>query len=103
MLVAFAIVMGSAYGGMVALSPAVMAELFGVQGLGAMLGALYTSSAVSALAGPPLAGMVVDRSGSYLWAAAFAGASGVIGFLILIPLGRERAAEIATVREVEGG
>jgi len=86
MLVAFALVMGSSYGGMVALSPAVMAELFGVQGLGAMLGALYSSSAISALAGPPLAGFVVDYTGSYLWAAGFAGAAGVVGFLILIPL-----------------
>jgi len=86
MLVAFALVMGSSYGGMVALSPAVMAELFGVQGLGAMLGALYSSSAISALVGPPLAGFVVDYTGSYLWAAGFAGAAGVVGFLILIPL-----------------
>ena len=34
-LVVFALVMGSSYGGMIALSPAVVAELFGVQGLGA--------------------------------------------------------------------
>ncbi len=89
-LVLFAIVMGSAYGGMVALSPAVVAELFGVRGLGALLGALYTGSAVSALTGPPLAGFVIDRTGSYLGAAVFAGAAGIIGYLVLIPLGRNR-------------
>jgi MFS family permease len=89
MLAAFAIIMGAAYGGMVALSPAVVAQLFGVRGLGAMLGALYTSSAVSALAGPPLAGMIIDRTGSYLWAAALAGISGVVGFIVLLPLDRE--------------
>ena len=50
-LVIFALTMGTAYGGMVALSPAVVAELFGVQGLGAVLGTLYTSSAISALVG----------------------------------------------------
>jgi len=87
-MVVFTIVMGLAYGGMIALSPAVVAELFGVRGLGAMLGALYTSSAISALTGTPLAGFVIDRTGSYLWAAGLAGAAGVIGFLVLLPLGR---------------
>jgi MFS family permease len=97
-MVLFAIVMGSAYGGMVALSPAVVAELFGVQGLGAMLGALYTSSAISALGGPPLAGWVIDSTGSYQWAAVFAGAAGLAGFLILLPIRSENA----TSRQVVG-
>ena len=74
-LVVFALTMGAAYGGMVALAPAVVAELFGVQGLGALVG-------------PPLAGLVIDRMGGYLWAAAFAGAASVIGFFIIIPLRR---------------
>ena len=85
-LMVFALTMGAAYGGVVALAPAVVAELFGVQGLGALLGTLYTSSAISALVGPPLAGLVIDRTGSYSWAAAFAGLACVTGFLILIPL-----------------
>jgi MFS family permease len=85
-LVVFALTMGAAYGGVVALAPAVVAELFGVQGLGAILGSLYTSSAISALVGPPLAGLVIDWTGSYSWAAAFAGCACIAGFLILIPL-----------------
>ena len=89
-LVVFALVMGASYGGMIALSPAVVAELFGVRGLGALLGALYTSSAISALTGPPLAGFVIDSTGSYLGAAGLAGAAGIVGFLVLIPLGRRR-------------
>jgi MFS family permease len=97
LLVVFAIVMGSAYGGMVALSPAVVAQLFGVQGLGAMLGVLYSSSAISALAGPPLAGFVIDHTGSYLGAAGIAGAAGVIGFFILIPLQAPSAIDVAMV------
>jgi MFS family permease len=86
-LVLFAIVMGAAYGGMVAMSPSVVAELFGLRGLGAMLGALSTSSSLSALAGPLIAGWVIDRTGSFLWSAALGGASALIGFIILIPLG----------------
>lgn len=86
MLVLFTIVMGGAYGGMVSLSPTVVAELFGVEGLGTLLGALYTSSAISALVGPPLVGLAIDRGGNYLWAAAIAGGTGVAGFGVLIPL-----------------
>ena len=85
-LAVFALVMGAAYGAMIALSPAVVAELFGVPGLGALIGALYTSSAISALAGPPLAGFVIDRTGGYTWAIALAGATAVAGFLIIVPL-----------------
>ena len=62
MLVVFTIVLGVGYGGFIALTPAVVATLFGTVGLGAILGALYTSAAVGALAGPPLAGEVIDRT-----------------------------------------
>ena len=60
MLVAFAIVMGVAYGGFIALTPAVAAGLFGTVGLGAVLGALYTAAAVGGLVGPPIIGAVID-------------------------------------------
>ncbi len=91
-LVVFALVIGAAYGGMVALAPAVIAELFGVQRMGAVLGTLYTSSSISALVGPPLAGLVIDRSGSYVWAAVFAGLASVIGYLVIVPLRRAEPA-----------
>lgn len=90
-LLMFALVMGVAYGGLVALSPAVVAELFGVAGLGAMLGALFTSSAISSLAGPPLVGLLMDYTGSAIWPPLFAGVSGVLAFVVLIPLGRSEA------------
>jgi MFS family permease len=60
-LVAFTIVMGVAYGGFIALAPAVAAGLFGTVGLGAILGALYTSAAIGGLVGPPIVGAVIDR------------------------------------------
>ena len=60
MLVAFAVVMGVAYGGFIALTPAVAAGLFGTVGLGAVLGALYTAAAVGGLVGPPMIGVVID-------------------------------------------
>jgi MFS family permease len=59
-LVLFTVVMGVGYGGFIALAPAVAATLFGTVGLGAILGALYTAAGFGGLAGPPLAGAVID-------------------------------------------
>jgi hypothetical protein len=79
----------------------VVAELFGVQGLGAMLGTLYSGSAISALVGPPLAGLVIDRCGSYLWGAVFAGSACVAGFFIVIPLHAARPASALGLAEAD--
>ncbi len=65
-LATFAVTLGVAYGGYVALSPAVMAELFGLAGLGAVLGASYTAGGLGGLLGPPIAGWLVDLTGSYV-------------------------------------
>jgi predicted MFS family arabinose efflux permease len=62
MLVLFAVVMGVAYGGFIALAPAVTAGLFGTIGLGAILGALYTAAGIGGLIGPPIVGAVIDAS-----------------------------------------
>ncbi len=62
-LVMFAIVLGVAYGGFIALSPVVAARLFGTVGLGAMLGALYTAAGIGGFIGPPAAGALIDRFG----------------------------------------
>lgn len=59
-LVVYAVVMGVAYGGFIALAPAVTAGLFGTIGLGAILGALYTAAGFGGLVGPPIVGTVID-------------------------------------------
>ena len=64
-LVTFTIVLGVAYGGFIALSPAVCAMAYGTTGLGGVLGALYTAAGIGGLFGPPIAGAVIDASGSY--------------------------------------
>jgi MFS family permease len=64
-LAAFALALGVGYGGWVALSPSVMAELFGPEGMGGSVGALYTSAGIGALLGPPFAGFLVDVTGDY--------------------------------------
>jgi MFS family permease len=86
-LVIFALAMGTGYGGFVALSPAVLTDLFGPQRLGTVMGILYTSGAAGALLGPPLAGMLIDRSHSYSWAIGYAFAAAMGSFLTLLPLG----------------
>jgi MFS family permease len=86
MLVAFALVMGASYGGAVALTPAVVAELFGTRGLGVILGTLYTGCAIGTLLGPPFCGALVDRSGSYRLAILFTMAVTIVSYVILLPL-----------------
>ena len=63
MVLVFAVVLGVSYGGFVALSPAVAADLFGSVGLGGVLGALYTAAGLGGLVGPPLMGAVIDGAG----------------------------------------
>ncbi len=94
-MVAFALVMGAGYGGYVALSPAVIAHLFGTNRMGTVLGALYTSGGIGAMAGPPLVGLIIDRTGSYRIAIAAAFAVALASFALLIPLRRyERPGEL---------
>jgi MFS family permease len=86
MLVAFALIMGVSYGGAVALTPAVVAELFGTRGLGVILGTLYTGSAVGMMLGPPFCGLLIDRTGNYRWAILFTMAATIASYLIVRPL-----------------
>jgi MFS family permease len=55
--------MGVSYGGWIALSPSITAQLFGPVGLGGVLGALYTSAGIGGLIGPPLTGVIIDNRG----------------------------------------
>jgi MFS family permease len=85
-LVIFALVIGTGYGGYVALAPAVLAQFFGTGNLGALVGSLYTSNAFGTLIGPPLAGFIIDHTGGYRWAVAAALAMASAAFLVLLPL-----------------
>ncbi len=85
MLVVFALVLGISYGGYVALSPAVAANLFGLAGLGGIVGLLYTGSGIGALGGPPAAGWLIDATNTYRVAQILAMliALGSFGLLVL--------------------
>jgi MFS family permease len=90
-LVMFAAVLGLAYGVRIALMPVILIELFGLQSLGAVLGIFFTATGISAVVGPPLAGFIVDQTGSYRWAAALALAMGLLGFAAVLRLRADRA------------
>jgi len=82
-LATFAFVLGTSYGGYVALSPAAAAELFGLAGLGTVLGALYTAGGAGGLIGPTVAGWLIDATGSYRPAIVFALVIGLLSSLVL--------------------
>jgi MFS family permease len=64
-LAIFGFVFGSAYGGWVALLPAVAMDHFGGLNIGGVIGILYTSAGIGTLLGPSAAGFAFDLSGSY--------------------------------------
>jgi MFS family permease len=96
-LVVFALVLGLGYGVRIALMPVVLIELFGLQNLGAVLGVFFTATGISALLGPPLAGFIVDWTGSYRWAAVFAVTMGLLGFVAVLRLKADRVPAIHSV------
>jgi MFS family permease len=90
-LVAFAAALGFGYGVRIALTPVVLIEFFGLGNLGTMLGVFFTASAISAVCGPLVAGLIIDWTGSYQWGVAFALGMGVLGFIAVAPLQHERS------------
>lgn len=62
-LLVYAALAGTGYGGTIGLAPTVAAQRFGPAGLGAVLGGLYTSLGAAALLTGPLAGEAIDRWG----------------------------------------
>jgi MFS family permease len=88
LLITYALLFGAGWGGFIALSPAVAAEIFGPVGLGTVLGATYTAAGIAGLLGPTLAGYLIDKSGSYQPAIIAAMVVAFLGYLLLILLGR---------------
>jgi MFS family permease len=64
-LAIFAFLFGTAYGGWVALLPAVVMDYFGGRNVSGLIGILYTSAGIGTLVGPSAAGFAFDLSHSY--------------------------------------
>jgi MFS family permease len=86
-LLVFAVIFGVVYGGFIALAPAVTAHVYGTQGLGAVLGALYTAAGFGGI-GLYLAGEHIDATGSYTASIVAALVLAAVSALLLLPLGR---------------
>ncbi|MGY9073217.1 MAG: MFS transporter [Acidimicrobiales bacterium] len=86
-LVGFAVLLGVAYGGYVALLGEVTATIYGVVGIGTVLGGLYFFSGLGSLIGPPTAGFLADHSSQTVAIAAVLAISliGSLNFLRLRP------------------
>ena len=75
----FAVLVGTFWGGSVALAPSVMADYFGTRAVSGIIGVLYAGVGLGALAGPVLAGVVFDLWESYTIAILFSIAAPVVG------------------------
>ncbi len=82
-LAIFMLIMGIGYGSFVAVSPLVLADLFGVVGLGSLMGFFYTACGLGGLIGPPMAGRMIDVYGGYTMSIYVALGLGIISFLLL--------------------
>jgi len=91
-LVLFVLVLGTGYGCFVAVSPLVLADRFGVVGLGSLMGLLYTTQGLGGLIGPPAAGRIIDATDSYRWP-----------MVIALCLGAASVAVLSTIRVNHAG
>jgi MFS family permease len=85
-LMAFAAVLGIAYGVRIALVAPVLIELFGAGRLGALLGAFFTATGIASLAGPMFASLAVELSGGYAGGITAAIVMGALGFALVVPV-----------------
>lgn len=90
-LVVFGVVMGVGYGGIAAMAPPVAAAIFGVAGLGELLGIMFTGFGLACLVGPPAAGLLVDYTHDFKWPVFVAAGAAVLALVFVIPLGKYKA------------
>ncbi|MXX41996.1 MAG: MFS transporter [Acidimicrobiales bacterium] len=88
LLIIFASILGVSYGGFVALLGDVTAHLFGLAGLGAVMGMLFFSSGTGALIGPPLMGFTADATGGIGLPILISGVISAVGVVVLLPMTR---------------
>ena len=90
-LVLFGLVMGVGYGGIAAMAPPVAAAIFGVAGLGELLGIMFTGFGLACIVGPPAAGVLVDYTHDFKWPVFVAAGAAVVALLLVLPLGKYKA------------
>lgn len=79
-LVIFCFIFGFFGGGYISMIPAVVAEYFGIGKLPSLIGIMYFSSAIGNTIGPPVTGILFDRTNSYIVGGLIGAGTLVIGF-----------------------
>ena len=82
----FAAIFGFGYGGFAGLLSPIVAELFGLSSLGAILGGLFFGITIGGAIGPLLAGYIFDTAGSYNLAFLIYGIVSIIATVLTILL-----------------
>src|ERR1700739_410372 len=93
-LAIFAFLFGTAYGGWVALLPAVADAYFGGRNVSGLIGILYTSAGIGTLIGPAAAGFAFDFSHSYTLPIAAGIAGNVIAAAVMALTARPASARL---------
>ena len=101
LLVCFALLLGVAYGGFVALGPEAAAVLFGVVGLGGVMGLMFLGAGVGGLIGPPLAGWLADASAGSTVPITLALLVAVVAFVLSLAIPTRR--DVAPVAPATSG
>ena len=92
-LALFAALFGFSYGGFISLAPVLLAELFGTEQLGGLIGVNYSSAGIGALFGPTIGAWLVDKTGSYSATISVGLVCAVAATALLLLLVREAAAQ----------
>ncbi len=87
-MLGFATILGISYGGFVALMGDVTAHLFGLVGIGAVMGMLFFSAGLGSLIGAPAAGYLADYSDARLLPISVMLIISALGALLLLPMTR---------------
>ena len=89
-LAIFAFIFGTAYGGWVALLPAVIMDYFGGRNVSGLIGILYTSAGIGTLIGPSATGYAFDATHSYTVPILVSIGGNVIAAIIMAATARAR-------------
>jgi OFA family oxalate/formate antiporter-like MFS transporter len=90
-LAIFALVFGIAYGGWVALLPAVVMDYFGGRNVSGLIGILYTSAGIGTLIGPSVTGYAFDATHSYTLPILVSIGGNVLAAIIMAATARARS------------
>ncbi|SDG43554.1 MFS transporter [Paraburkholderia phenazinium] len=90
-LAVFAVLFGVANGGCISLYPSVAASWFGTANLGAILGALYISVGIAAIAGGSLGGLLFDVYQSYAASIMLGAVCALLSVAFIVIAGRQTA------------